>query len=485
MAALSSIDMKSRAAGKVDSQGRACEQVLEEVLYEALLKRRPADRALADCFKRNRQYGARDRRLLTESVFSVFRWWGWLRSLLSNQARQALAPGELNRRMTEGGVDSEKHSRLRSHNTPRPCLFRDDAVRLLLGAWVLDNPQDLPLAADVWTESLELAEIQVRKICRRPKAETRFNEYSQALGLHMQPATWDCLLPEWARSELAKWALPELDEKEFLRRLQQRPPVWIRAQKKWNARALAAALEKCGVETELHPRLPQALRVTTRKVSLYAVEPFRQGAFEIQDLASQLIGLVCRPEAGQRWWDCCAGAGGKSLQLADLMGGSGTVVASDIRAGKLADLQRRARRGGYDNIITRAWKGKPIPRKASTFHGVLVDAPCTCSGTWRRNPDRRWAVLPSELESRTKLQLRLLRAAASGVAPDGVLVYATCSWFQPENQGVVEQFLASNPHFSLEPFTHPLTGAKTDGTMQVWPGDGDCDAVFAARMRKT
>ena len=164
----------------------------------------------------------------------------------------------------------------------------------------------------------------------------------------------------------------------------------------------------------------------------------------------------------------------------------GTVVATDIREYKLEDLRKRARRAGFPNIQTRAWDGKGVrPQHRERFDGVLVDAPCSCSGVWRRNPDGVWTLNPQEVAETAQLQTRILEAAAPGVKPGGVLIYATCSVFKEENREQAAAFLARHPEFVPERFPHPLTGElTTDGMLQITPADADCDAMFVARMRK-
>ena len=232
-------------------------------------------------------------------------------------------------------------------------------------------------------------------------------------------------------------------------------------------------------------KMEKAVAIENSRVNLFTLEAFKKGKFEVQDLASQCIGLAANPKRKSRWWDACAGAGGKTLQLADIMGRTGTVVASDIREYKLEDLRLRARRAGFPNIMTRAWDGKTVsPKQQHKFDGVLVDAPCSCGGVWRRNPDGRWILTPEEITEAAKLQYEILSAASPAVAPGGVLVYATCSLFPEENQEVVQKFLTAHPDFELESFAAPLTGETVDGMLQVYSFDGDCDCMFVARMRQ-
>ncbi|MFA7232442.1 MAG: RsmB/NOP family class I SAM-dependent RNA methyltransferase, partial [Victivallaceae bacterium] len=288
------------------------------------------------------------------------------------------------------------------------------------------------------------------------------------------------LLPEWTYQLLP----PGVNHLELIRWFQQRPPLWLRGQG-CEIDSLANKLKFRGLNVKKHPFMTQSLCAENPAVSLYSLEEFRKGLFEVQDLASQVIGLTCAPKAGERWWDACAGAGGKTLQLADIMQRKGSVIASDIREYKLEDLRKRARRAGFPNIMCKEWDGKALRKKQQEkFDGVLVDAPCSCSGTWRRNPDARWTTSPDELIEMAELQLRILNNAASGVKPGGTLVYATCSIFAAENTGVVESFLAQNPEYALESFSNPMNGRQTNGTVQIFPWEGDCDAMFAARFRR-
>jgi 16S rRNA (cytosine967-C5)-methyltransferase len=265
--------------------------------------------------------------------------------------------------------------------------------------------------------------------------------------------------------------------------LQLRPPVWLRAQVD-PAQALRE-LAEAELDPKPHPARADAIAIEPPRLNLRNLPCFRDGHLEIQDLASQTIAGVCAPKPGERWWDTCAGAGGKTLHLATLMASKGSIVASDIRTYKLDDLKKRARRAGFSNIRCREWKGKDLPAKKGGFDGVLVDAPCTCSGTWRRNPDARWTLERQEIAEFADKQLSLLNGAAGAVRSGGTLVYATCSMFGAENEGVVRAFLASRPDFELESFPHPLGAGVCPGQLRIWPWDGDCDAMFVARFRRS
>jgi 16S rRNA (cytosine967-C5)-methyltransferase len=285
------------------------------------------------------------------------------------------------------------------------------------------------------------------------------------------------LLPEWVFQILPD----DLDQESFLQMLSSRPPMWIRMQSPDRESAIEELLAS-GAQVNPHPVLPDAFEVYA-KINLYTLDNFKSGKFEIQDLASQCVSLTAAPKQGERWLDPCAGAGGKSLHLAQLMNRKGTVIAGDIRAAKLDDLRRRARRAGFPNIITKPHDGGPWKGKHQ-FDGVLLDAPCSCSGVWRRNPGAVWKLKPADIDELSAVQREILENYSGAVKKSGILVYATCSLFEKENQAVVRDFLARHDEYKLDPFEHPLTGKICPGMLRIDSCDGNCDALFMAKMRK-
>lgn len=433
---------------KLEAQARACAGAVASLLWQALVARRPADRALAAYLRAHRECGARDRRLFSESLFAILRWWGWL--------------GDFAPPFPAAEPDP---ARVRS----------EDFARLLLGAWLLEEVP-LPEVAEVWRRQLGLRHDDLAGKPAPPAQRwRRLLPLGPAPDRRFVPGD---LVPAWCAEEASNprgWD-------ELVDWLQRRPPVWLRAQTV-PAEALAE-LAAAGLDPAPHPRRPDAIAIVPPKLNLRTLPALREGRLEIQDLASQTVAAICAPRPGERWWDACAGAGGKTLHLATLMQSKGSIVASDIRAFVLEDLRRRARRGGFSNIRCREWKGREMPAKKANFDGVLVDAPCTCSGTWRRNPDARWNLDRAEIAEFAEKQLGLLGNAAGMVRPGGALVYATCSLFDAENEGVVQAFLATRPEFALDPFPHPLVPGECAGQLRLWPWDGDCDAMFVARFRR-
>lgn len=438
-------------AKKFRSQMKSCGNALRIVLEAVFGQGKPADRTLSGFFRENRQLGSRDRQFISESVYALLRGWGVLRRFLPEERRGELESGSIR-------------------------IGRVELEALVFAALYLDG-SNLP-AADALAKELGIPWPKPD-----PDAASPFLAKADALavvfGVSVRFSDRD-LVPEWVLSMLPA----EFPAERFLADLRRRPPMWLRAQTPELDR-LAAELQNCGAELRRQERVPNAFAVVQPKINLFTLDSFRRGEFEVQDLASQCIGLVAAPKPGERWLDACAGAGGKTLELADLMKRSGTVVACDVRSYKLDDLRIRARRAGFPNIVAREWDGKPFKGKqAGQYDGVLVDAPCSCSGVWRRNPDGRWTLKPEDVAEAAALQLKILEAASSAVRAGGVLVYATCSLFPQENGEVVAAFLSATAEFRLEEFAHPLTGEPCGGMLQLHSFDGDCDSMFVARLRR-
>lgn len=264
---------------------------------------------------------------------------------------------------------------------------------------------------------------------------------------------WAGISPHWqprieARARQSHW--PDETTQRFIDAHTSRPPLYIRPLPDRQA-DVADDLQQNNLQVRA---LGNAMAVNGSK-GLYELDTYKNGFFEIQDLASQAIGEHVGAQPGDLGWDACAGGGGKTLQLASAMHGKGAVYASDIRTHKLDEIRRRAQRAQLHNIRTFAWQGEPLDRlpaavqKRGGFDWVLVDAPCTSSGTWRRNPDARWRCDEQHIHDITALQWKLLVAAAQSVRPGGKLIYSTCSFFVEENEHIVAAFLQQQTEFSL------------------------------------
>lgn len=274
------------------------------------------------------------------------------------------------------------------------------------------------------------------------------------------------------RAELSQWT--DEQKQTFIQGQNRLPPVWLRPQKNTQVDKLKQQLTHEGVDTDLqHGRI-----TASGGVGLLETSPFKSGLFEIQDYASQKIAETVAVKPGQKVWDACAGAGGKSLAIAEVMNNKGIVVATDIRTFKLDELKRRAKKGEYYNIRTFGWDAEAplrLPKEVSNqsgFDWVLIDAPCSSTGTWRRNPDARWRESAKPNSELLELQQHITQQASQSVRLDGHLVYATCSWMVEENEQQVSNFLRNNPGFKL-----------ISQTMLGFP-EVDSDAMFSAVLQR-
>lgn len=398
---------------------------------------RRADQVLSKLLRDNKVLDEPARAAAHRATMALFRWWGWVESLGKGSLARAVALALLLQRRGEDAL----------------LVAIADAAKLDLKR--LGMPPDTSRLAE------------------------KASWLGSALRTDADPLH---LFPDWLSKHL-----PSMDpaaREGLLDSLQQLPSLWIRAQGK-ESPALPEALRAAGFDLKPHPVLDRAIEIVSGG-DLYRTEAFRAGKYEVQDAASQAVVLATGAARGESWWDACAGAGGKTLALADRMKGGGTVLATDTHTGRLGELSRRARRAGLSNIRPVEWDGRtlPGPAKRGGFHGVLVDAPCSASGTWRRSPDARWRTSEDAVRRLAKLARSLLELAAPCVRPEGRLVYATCSLSRVENEEVVEEFLSKHAEFAPEPTPNPLTGAATSGVFRILPVESGGDAMFVARLRR-
>jgi 16S rRNA (cytosine967-C5)-methyltransferase len=222
---------------------------------------------------------------------------------------------------------------------------------------------------------------------------------------------------------------------------------------------------------QVTPWSPTGLRIElgadARNPGIHAEEDFIKGAIEVQDEGSQLAALLSAAKPGEQVIDLCAGAGGKTLALAALMQGKGRLIATDRDKRQLAPIHERLSRAGVHNADVRTPKGEAdtLGDIRASADLVLIDAPCTGTGTWRRNPDAKWRMRPGALEVRLKDQIEVLDRAAALVKPGGRIAYITCSVLPPENGEQVRAFVARHPDFAVVPPSQAATalGDKAEG----------------------
>lgn len=281
---------------------------------------------------------------------------------------------------------------------------------------------------------------------------------------------------------LPRWLAERIDPCEH-NALLERAPLDLRVMRRWMHRNEVARTLGKGVPTPFAPhglRFPEGTAIETS-------QPWRDGLIEIQDEGSQLVALAVRAQPGMTIVDLCAGGGGKTLSLADDMLGEGRLIATDTNRSRLDRLGPRARRVGANFIETRLLNPDQELAALEDLRGacdaVLVDAPCSGTGTWRRNPEARWRLTPDRLGRLIETQARLLAIAARLVRPEGVLVYAVCSLLDEEGATQAAQFLAKSPGFSAEPDIFSAGRSKGPGRL-ISPQHDGTDGFFVARMRR-
>ncbi|MFT3869435.1 MAG: RsmB/NOP family class I SAM-dependent RNA methyltransferase [Nibricoccus sp.] len=335
-----------------------------------------------------------------------------------------------------------------------------------------------------WFQWLDEKASAQKKIEEALKLQERFEKNPASIKAEALAAR---AVPAWARNEVDY-------PTETLRLLQTEPALWLRARPD-TAEKLAATLGDC----ETTPHSPDALRYRGQQ-DLFLTPAFHNGLFEIQDLASQMVGLACAPKPGETWWDACSGEGGKMLHLADLMRNKGLIWASDRSERRLHTLKQRAARAKLFNFRVASWDGSAkLPTKAK-FDGILVDAPCSGLGTWQRNPHARWTTTETDVSELAAIQRQLLENVASSLKPNGRLIYAVCTLTRSETTAIANAFGTAHPELEPAPvFPKPTAPANqfsspacslaetdlfTDTSVTLWPHALNANGMFIAAWKK-
>lgn len=310
---------------------------------------------------------------------------------------------------------------------------------------------------------------QVAWLCAATPATAAFRTaFATGAPPALDPAS---LLPGWFQSHC-----PELFAPAAAACQVRRAHLWLRLQTD-DPGAVTAEFAALGWNWRESGVLPGAVALDG-DVDVTRTRAWREGKCEVQDLGSQLVLASAGVAPGGRWLDACAGAGGKTLQLARLLGPGGRIDAHDTRPAALAELRLRAGRAGLTQVRIVA---APDP---AGYEGVLVDAPCSGSGTWRRAPHLKWVTTEAQIDRAAATQQRLLERFAASVRPGGRLLYATCSLSRRENRAVVAAFLAVAPTFRPEP---PVAacGGDFDGLgLTLPPSLHDTDGFYVAGLRR-
>jgi 16S rRNA (cytosine967-C5)-methyltransferase len=306
--------------------------------------------------------------------------------------------------------------------------------------------------------------------------------------------------PEWLDAQLA--AVFGDDRVAEATVMASRAPLDLRVNTlKAKREKVLASLKHLGAKPT--PWSPIGLRIElgadARNPGIHSEEDFVKGAVEVQDEGSQLAALLSAAKPGEQVIDLCAGAGGKTLALAAMMAGKGRLIAADRDKRQLAPIHERLSRAGVHNCEVRAPKGEaePLADIKATADLVLIDAPCSGTGTWRRNPDAKWRMRPGALEVRLKDQVEVLDRAAAMVKPGGRIAYITCSVLPAENNEQVRAFIARHSEFAVVPPEETASvlwdkaeefaqaALRSDEGWLMTPRRTGTDGFFVSVMRKS
>ncbi|MBI3440798.1 MAG: RsmB/NOP family class I SAM-dependent RNA methyltransferase [Proteobacteria bacterium] len=408
-------------------------QAVIELLATIIATPRPADSSVSAYFRARRFIGSKDRAAISTRIFRVMRAWHrlgwWIRRCHCDVNARTLVIADLMFER-EHSLDSIIATFSGEQYTPRQL-----------------NETELKMAKSMDRQNLEHPHMPPRE-----KSEC----------------------PEWAFDMLQKGLGKKFEEE--MRAMLVAAPMDLRVNTLKSTRdKVLAQLIKDGIKAEAGRHSPLSIRVFGRpQVAQHPL--YRDGSFEIQDEGSQMIALLADAKPGEQVVDFCAGAGGKTLALGAAMNNKGRIVAMDVLGERLEKAKLRFRRAGLHNVETRhltSERDKWIKRHQHHFDLVLIDAPCTGTGTWRRSPDQRWRVLGPSIDELLPLQRNILDSACRMVKPGGRIVYATCSLLQEENEHQIEAFLKTHPEFEIK-----------GEFMKLTPASHDTDGFFAAVLTR-
>ena len=405
----------------------------EAVLGQLLTFEHPADAVVSRYFREHRNLGHADRAFVAETVFAVLR---------RGRSLEARCAGQL----------SDRHRLLACLAVVRGWSQRELAP-------VLKASEEAWLAAVKAASDADL------------------------------PPAVRCDLPDWLYTRLeSQFGADEVVP--LAAALNQAAPLDLRANTlKMSRDTLLEKLSAEGIAATAGALSPWAIRLRD-KPALAKHPLFLEGAFEVQDEGSQLLGFLLEPKRGEMVVDFCAGAGGKTLLLGAMMRNTGRLYAFDVSDKRLANLKPRLARSGLSNVHPgriEHERDQKVKRLAGKCDRVLVDAPCSGLGTLRRNPDLKWRQSEASVAELTQKQAAILEAAARLLKPGGRLVYATCSLLAEENDAIVQGFLAANVGFRLLPASEILgrQGVEIEGEMlRLLPHRQATDGFFAAALER-
>lgn len=351
-----------------------------------------ADRVVERLLKQNKKWGSRDRSFVAEHTYEIVRWWGFLWAILERE----------------------------------PSTKRKDLEKLF-GVYWRWKGFELP----DWPKFDAVRDLDISR---------RIASLDGIASTQSYAPWFDAL----AEAQLgSRW-------KDIATAMNRENSVNIRINTlKATVEDVRNEFSDHGIELKYHPVFPDAFYIEGRP-RLNNMEGFKHGHFEVQDAGSQTIAPYLGPKPGSVVIDACAGAGGKTLHLGQLMQNQGTLIAMDVEGRKLGELQKRVNRSGIDIVMTKAWEEKGVLESLKdSADYLLLDVPCSGTGVIKREPDTKWKLQPEHLDRLNDVQADIIDRYPTMLKPGGTLVYATCSILPQENRMQVDKFLTNHTEFEL------------------------------------
>ncbi len=422
-----------------------------------------AERELDEGLRSGKLEDPRDRRLLTEIVYGTLRMRGRLDWIIDS----LYPPGS-------AALDADIRNTLRTGLYQ--LFFLDRVPEYAVVSEAVAIAKKTRMAAAALVNAVLRNAVRARREIAYPDPDGDPVGHLSVFHSH----------PRWLVERLiAVMGVPEATA--FCKADNEIPPLTVRVNSlKADRRAVEEELRKLGLASRPTTLSPDGLDIHGNADALWKTACFREGRIQIQDEGSQLISHIAGPIPGDSVLDLCAGTGGKTHHLAQLMRNRGRIVACDISAEKIQALRENAARLGVSIVETRTADAASDALAGERFDRVLVDAPCSGLGTLRRNPEIRWRLTPERLRSLAELQGAILHAAADCVKPAGTLVYVTCSPLPEENEAVVLPFLKRYPEYRLSRPAAPAAAKLLcgDGFLRTLPHRHGTDGFFAACLAR-
>ena len=394
-----------------------------EALTTIFIDGKYADKAIEKLFQKNKKWGSRDRAFIAEQVYEIVRWWRLLHYGLTE-----------NTNLPE--------------STNEAYWWKIVAINLIKQGVFEKND---------WKEWSNIPD--------KSLIINRLSDKTLPLSVRVS-------IPDWLEEEGIQQFGKEW-ENEIVAMNNPAPLILRCNSLKTNPTQLSKELSKINIAHKVVGKTTPDAIILDQRTNVFSTELFKNGLFEVQDLASQLVAQQLQLQTGLRVIDACAGAGGKTLHISSIMQNKGQIIALDKEEYKLNELKKRAIRAGATNIVVKPIENsKTIKRLYDSADRLLLDVPCSGLGVLRRNPDAKWKLKPEFIENIKVVQQEIIQNYSKMLKNGGIMVYATCSIMPTENNLQVQKFLSNNPDFKL------LSEIKTS------PQVDNMDGFYMATLKK-